>query len=397
MRCLLPLVGCFFLLFTVSGYSAVNNYNGEFPFKEGNFFLSQIKTDYGQIDNFLRSYDNKEDTSFLTISPEIFMQTQGSGNLFQLKANASYIKFDQFSDDNHYDFSLLSKFHVRFAESQKIFVSGYLADTYEYRGTGISLGAANLLDEGDTRRNGFINLGYLYGHKDSLARVKFLVGHRDFSYLTRKSITKPLAYDSNYVQGDFDYLITGKTYFSTKVQYESVSYDQNEDLDRKQYLGLAGIKWESTELTQLHFLIGYQSANFSNATFKTEDGFAWQVTMFWNPLERIRFDLSSGSDIKDSYKINKSVSVSNFYSMGLLYSFTDELTLSIDSKIVNEDIIGEFISSKEDHFEFKTNIEYQWRYWLSTYARFNYNTFDSTQLKYDFDLQAFSVGLEVIF
>lgn len=397
MRFLLPLVGCYFLLFTVTGYSAVNNYNGEFPFTEGNFLSTKIKTDFGQVDNFLRSNDNKQETSFLKIAPELFIQTQGSGNLFQLKANASYQTFDQFSDDNHYDFSLLSKFHLRFAESQKIFVSGYLADIYEYRGTGISLGEANTLAEGDTRRNGFINVGYLYGHKDSLARAKFLLGHRNFSYLTRKSITKSLAYDTNYAQGNFDYLITGKTYFSTKVQYERISYDKNQDLDRQQYLGLAGIKWESTELTQLHVLIGYQSASFANDTFKREDGFAWQLNMFWNPLERIRFNLSSGSEITDSYKIEKSVSVSNFYSFGLFYSFTDELTLTINSKIVNNDIVGEINTSKEENFEFKTNIDYQWRHWLSTYARFNYNTFDSSKLKHDFDLQAFSVGLEVIF
>ncbi len=101
MRFLLPLVGCYFLLFTVTGYSAVNNYNGEFPFTEGNFLSTKIKTDFGQVDNFLRSNDNKQETSFLKIAPELFIQTQGSGNLFQLKANASYQTFDQFSDDNH--------------------------------------------------------------------------------------------------------------------------------------------------------------------------------------------------------------------------------------------------------------------------------------------------------
>ena len=74
----------------------------------------------------------------------------------------------------------------------------------------------------------------MYGHNDSLASAKMLMGYRDFAYSTRKEITQFLAYSSNYFQGEFDYLVTGNTYLSAKVRYESFSYDLNADLERNQ-------------------------------------------------------------------------------------------------------------------------------------------------------------------
>lgn len=400
MRCLLLFIA--FISYSSMSFSDTvsssrDSLNGEFSFSEGNLLLTKIKTDFGQIDNFLRSYDDKQETNFFDVSPELFIQTQGDGSLFQLQAQASYFTFDEFSRDDHYDFSLLSKFHLRFAESEKIFITGFIADNYEYRGTGLSLGTPNSLAEGDTKRDEFLNIGYLYGHQDSLARAKFLVGYRDFSYLTRKHITKQLAYSSSYFQGEFDYLISGKTYFSTKMQYEDFSYDMNVDLERKQYLALAGVKWQSTELTQLHLLFGYQKAVFANKAFDDENRFAWQVNLLWNPLKRIRLNFSSGSEIKDSYKIVKSVNFANYYGVDLTYDFNQSLLLNVSTKVMSEDVIGIESEITEEHFETSMRIQYQWRHWLTAFTQYSYDSFDSTIATNDYDLQTASVGMVATF
>jgi len=375
--------------------SSIDSLNGEFSFSEGNLLSASIKTELGQIDNFLRSHDDKQETSFIELSPTLFVQTQETGSLFQLQAHASYFTFDEFNNDDHYDFSVLSKYHLRFTESHKTFLTAFIADNYEYRGTGLSLGKPNFLEEGDTKRDQFFNLGYLYGHQESLARAKILVGYRDFSYLTRKNITNQLTYSSNYFQGNFDYLISGNTYFSTKVQYENISYDMNADLERKQYLALAGMKWRSTELTQLHLLLGYEKAEFTNELFGEEDNFAWQVKLSWNPLERMSLEFNSGREIKDTYKIVKSVSLSNYYNFGLSYDFNEKLEFNIKGKIINEDVISVENNISEDHFETTARLQYQWRHWLSVLAQYNYNTFDSTRIIHDYDLKEVSVGIVI--
>jgi hypothetical protein len=393
----LAFIGYSAISFSETVSSSRDSLNGEFSFSEGNLLSTKINTDFGQIDNFLRSNDNKQATNFFEVSPELFIQTQGDGSLFQLQAKASYFTFDEFSSDDHFDFSLLSKFHLRFAESQKVFLTGYIADNYEYRGTGLSLGAPNTLKEGDTKRDEFVNVGYLYGHQDSLARAKFLVGYRDFAYSTRKNITEQLAYSSSYFQGNFDYLITGKTYFSTKMQYEDFSYDMNTDLERKQYLALAGVKWQSTELTQLHLLLGYEKAVFANKAFDDKNRFAWQINLLWSPLQRVRFNFASGSEIKDSYKIVKSVNFSNYYGVDLSYDFNQKLLLNVSGKVISEDVVGIDGEIKEDHVKTAVRMQYQWRHWLTAFAQFSYDSFDSTIVTNDYDLQVASLGVVASF
>ncbi|MBL4941769.1 MAG: outer membrane beta-barrel protein [Colwellia sp.] len=377
--------------------SSRDSLNGEFSFSEGNLLLTEIQASYSQVGNFLRSDNNKQKSTAFELSPELFIQTQGDGSLFQLQAKASYFTFDDFSRDDHYDFSVLSKFHLKFAESQKMFLTASIADTYEYRGTGLSLGRPESLDEGDTKRNEFLNIGYLYGHQDSLARVKLLAGYRDFAYLTRKNVTKRLAYSSSYLQGNFDYLITGNTYLSTKIQYENFSYEQNADLERKQYLALAGLKWHSTELTQLHLLFGYEKALFSNDAFGDKNRFAWQVNMLWNPLKRIEFKFTSGSEITDSYKIVKSVNFSNYYGIGLRYDFNERLLFNVSGKVANGDVVGIKNKTEEKRVTMTTRAQYQWRYWLSAFVQMSYEKFDSTIERNQYDLQTVSVGVVVTF
>jgi hypothetical protein len=171
----------------------------------------------------------------------------------------------------------------------------------------------------------------------------------------------------------------------------------NADLERQQYLALVGAKWRSTELTQLHVLLGYEQANFANDAFGTKDNFAWQVKMLWNPLTRIRLDFSSGSEIKDSYKIVKSISFSNYYDLGLSYDFNEKLEFTFRGKIIKEDVVSIESKIEENYFETTTRLQYQWRHWLSVFTQYNYNTFDSTRIMHDYNLQAISVGATVTF
>ncbi len=371
--------------------------NGDFSFSEGNLLQGSVKADLGQIDNFLRTETSKQNTSYVQISPELFIQTQGEESLFQIKATLDYLAFEKFSSDDHVDFSVLSKVHFKLAESQKLFVTGFIGDDYEYRGTGLSLGEPSSIDEGDTKRNEFFNVGYLYGHQDSLARAKILLGYRDFSYQTRASLTSQLSYSSNYLQADFDYLITGKTYFSTKVQLEDFNYQANVDLERKQYLALAGVKWHSSELTQLHLLMGYEKAVFNNETFANKARFAWQINLLWNPIERIRINFGSGSQISDSFKIAKSINFSDYYSVDLTYDFTDRIALNMSGKMIKEDVVEVDNEIEEEHFETTVRLQYHWREWLSIFTQFSYDNFDSTVVINNYDVQAASVGVVVTF
>jgi len=385
------------LSFSKAISSKIDNLNGEFSFTEGNLLSSSIETSLTQTDNFLRSQDNNQTITTGELSPELFIQKQSAGSLFQLQAAGKYQANSNFSQDNHLDYSLLSKFHLRFAQSQKVFVTGFITDKYEARGTGLSLGDADSLVEGDSKRNKFFNVGYLYGHEDSQARAKFIAGYRDFGYQTRKSVTQHLSYSSQYFQGNFDYLMSGKTYFSTKIEYEDFSYRNNDELERQQYQALAGVKWRSTELTQLHLLFGYEKTFFANNAFAEEDRFAWQVNFLWSPLERLRLNVNSGTSIKDSYKITQSINFADSYGLTVSYDVNERLTLQFSGKLVHEDVVATDNTTSEDHIENSLGMQYQWQHWLSVFARYQYDSFDADIVTNNYDVQALSTGVVITF
>jgi len=385
------------LSFSKAVSSNIDNLNGEFSFTEGNLLSSSIEASLGRSNNFLNSQHDKKSITTVDLSPELFIQKQSEGTLFQLQALGEYQANSNFSQDNHLDYSLLSKFHLRFAQSQKVFVTGFITDKYEARGTGLSLGDADSLLKGDTKRNQFFNVGYLYGHEDSQARAKFIAGYRNFGYQTRKNVTQQLSYSSQYFQGNFDYLMSGKTYFSTKIEYEDFSYSNNDALERQQYQALAGVKWRSTELTQLHLLLGYEKAIFEHNAFAEEDRFAWQVNFLWSPLQRLRFNVTSGSSIKDSYKIRQSINFADAYGLTVSYDVNDRLTLQLSGKLVNEDVVSTDSTISEDHIENLLQMQYQWQHWLSFFARYQYDSFDADIVLNNYDVQVISTGVVITF
>ncbi|MCI2285099.1 hypothetical protein L3081_19045 [Colwellia sp. MSW7] len=105
------------MLFSVAVYGAVSNINGASPFSEGNFFSTKITNELDQIDNYLRHYENRQETRFLKAYPQLFLQTQGSDNLCQLQAKARDSSLDKFSSDDYYDLHdiLVFTFYSKFA------------------------------------------------------------------------------------------------------------------------------------------------------------------------------------------------------------------------------------------------------------------------------------------
>jgi len=210
--------------------ASVDSYNGQFRYVEGNIIEGEVQSKFGVVDNFFSSNENPQTTNFFAVTPSIFLQAQLNENLLQISAKSEYVKFSDFSQDDHNDISLLSKYHLKLAQSQKLFVTGAYKESYEYRGQGLSLGDGEALDEGDNKEQYFINAGYLYGHEKSIARAKVLIGHRSFAYQTRKEQTRKLSYIGDYIQGGFDYLISGKSYLTSKLQYENIDYSENDAL-----------------------------------------------------------------------------------------------------------------------------------------------------------------------
>ena len=377
---------------------SADNFNGEFTYIEGNALQGKVDSEFGYNDNFLLTEVDKKTTSYFVISPSLFAQKQINAHLFQFLADSNLYKFTKFKQDSHSDISTLSKYHLKLAHSQKLFVTASFKKSYEYRGEGLSLANADTLLEGDNKKSYFVNTGYLYGHENSIAKAEFLIGKRGFSYSTRRNETRKLDLTGNYLQANFDYLISGKSYFSSKIQVESIDYQYNDSLNRKQYSALIGLKWKTTSITELAMLFGYEKASFNHKNLtdiqavNDQTSFVWQGNITWQPIERITFNASTNRNIMESDKLINSITISDSYSFRANYVFSPQWSFSNEFKVVNKNIAINSRSLDESSLVNKLSASYQWRDWLAIYANYKFKTFDSSEI--DFDVNSYSIGLK---
>ena len=144
-------------------------------------------------------------------------------------------------------------------------------------------------------------------------------------------------------------------------------------------------------------LFGYEKAQFDNSLFKSNNRFAWQVSVLWNPIQRLKLNFISGSEIKNSNKIEKSVNYANYYGVKLDYDFTDRFLLHISSKLMDDEFVGLENLTKEDHISASMRLQYRWRHWLNAFVQYSYDNFDSTIIKDNYDLRMASFGFVVTF
>ncbi len=381
------------LNFYQANAASVNSYNGKFRYVEGNVFEGEVQSKFGVVDNFFSSHDNPQASNFFEVSPSVFLQAQFDENLLQISAKSQYVKFSDFSQDDHNDISLLSKYHLKLAQSQKLFVTSAYKESYEYRGQGLSLGDGQALEEGDNKEQYFINAGYLYGHEKSVARAKILVGHRSFAYQTRREQTRKLDLTGDYLQGSFDYLISGKSYLTSKLQYEKINYSDNDALTRKQYSALLGLKWQSTYATEVKLLFGYEKALFADSDLSDETSFVWQGNLTWRPLERLSISALTGRNIQDSNKLDNSISVVDSYAFNINYAFTERVSLYTNTKIANKSITSSSTVIDEDTLSTGIGSKYQWRDWLAVSVDYHYNDLASSQPNHSYDTNRYSLNL----
>ncbi len=380
-------------IFAVSEDIKENTHNADFFFEPGNIFNADINTKAGYIDNFLFSESNKESTSFFNIAPTVFIQTEAERNLFQLYGKISYYSFNDFSDDNHNDTTIIGKYHYKFSQNQRLAFTGSFKDTFEYRGTGISQGDANALTEGDEMQNTFVNAGYYYGQEESVARLSILLGARNSEYTTRRDKTQIFDYEGQYLKGSFDYYLSGKSYFRSEFAYEQVSFDNNPIIDRDVYSALIGYKWESSIISHVDILLGFETLAFDASDREKDDKFVWKVDVNWSPVEYVNVLFNSTRTFQENNQNGSEYKVVDEYKLNIGHQFTDFVTASISLAIKNQDVI--FVDSirEEDYQYAGLLLRYIRNERLNFYLEYNFTGLDSTKEIDNFDRNMISAGL----
>ncbi|XQW84882.1 outer membrane beta-barrel protein [Thalassotalea piscium] len=361
----------------------------------GNELTFALQSKMGVIDNFLYENTNTEQTTFVKISPSIRIQTQFSHHLLQLVAKSEHVFYQEFSQDNHSNFSLNPSYQFKLAANKTVFVDALHSEHYETRGTGLSLGNAHSLEVGDTKQDTTIHGGFLYGSENSVAKLSIRLGQEHSRYTTRRAFTKLLDVESSFINPSFDYLIGGGSYFATEVKAEHIVYKYNTALSKNKYVGLVGLKWQPSIITDFTFLLGYQEIQFEQSSLSNDSAIKWRVNVGWQPLEDLAFSLMSERDFAEANKLQDSYRLVDNISLGLRKTWNDYVTLKTTLGYSSEDVFSQTLVSTEEYLTSNITINYQRNTWLSMYVAYDYNDLDTSENDLSYQRNSLSFGFSV--
>jgi hypothetical protein len=368
----------------------------DFSIESGNKLTANVTSEIGYISNFLYQNTSEQDTSYWKVTPNVFFQTQMKRHLLQFNTQISHVSFNEFMDDDHSNIMVSPKYHFKIDNNKTLSTSLSYKEQYEYRGTGVSFGEAESISTGDEFKNVELKMGYLYGHHDSVAKLKIEVGLLDFSYLTRRAITQQLDREETFSHLSFDYLLSGKSYLATDVEYREIRSPNNALLDKDKVVMLAGWKWQSTGITEFQALIGYQQIDFSAPELASDDGFKWQVNANWKPSTFSLLSLTSNRDFEEANRLSNSYRVVDRHKIELMNKFTDYFQASAAIGFRKEEVIYSNEVNEEHYSFYELSVNYQRNEWLRFYSRFVYSDMDATLEAEDYQRHSISVGFSVI-
>ncbi|GAA6205136.1 outer membrane beta-barrel protein [Thalassotalea sp. SU-HH00458] len=378
------------VFFSVSGF-AKDYFNTE----SGNFFNLSLHSEVGQTDNFLFTNQHEQQTSFITLSPSIALQTQFDNQLFNLEFESEHIKFQDFSKDDHTNYTLAPRYQFKIAANKAFFIKTTIANIYENRGTGLTLGKANLLTKGDKRESSDFSVGYMYGSQTSVAKLTAELGQFTHQYNTRRDQTYLLDQQKRYANISFDYLLSGQSYLATNIAFENITFEHNNVLNKKKYTALAGMKWQTTEISQLALLLGYQQIKFAQTAFHDDDGFKWRFDWQWHPIYSTKVVISTERDFQEANRLSNSYRIVDNFDIKLTSRLSDLFNATAIVGTKREKIIYQQGKEKEHFLYSQFTVQYQRNEWLSFYLKYQYQDLDASEIMLDYQRNSISIGFDV--
>tara|TARA_R110000737_G_scaffold334844_1_gene353298 strand:- start:500 stop:1663 length:1164 start_codon:yes stop_codon:yes gene_type:complete len=354
-----------------------------------------LASEAGYIDNFLYQARDEQSTAYYTLSSDLAFTSKTQQSAFNFDAKIASYSFNKFENDEHTDFTIAPTYQFKFSQNQRFYLSAHWLNDYTYRGTGLTLGEAETLSKGDKRQSVATGVGYEFGTLDSQGRLNVEVNYHESEFKTRRIITSRLDTEILSIKSSFDYLLSGKTYLAFDVDYKATEYPNAELTNRDSITGLVGIKWFTTVISELKFLVGYQNLNFEDSRLSDDSAFKWQFDYTWRPSNYTQVHIVSNRSFDESYRLISSYRLAQTHQINLEHAFTDYFKVYTAFGINNEKFITLNKVQKEDYIFSTLMLDYQHSDRLSIQLSYDYKSLDANIAASNYLYNSFALKVKV--
>ncbi|MBA6391152.1 outer membrane beta-barrel protein [Colwellia sp. BRX10-3] len=343
-----------------------------------------LASEAGYIDNFLYQADNEQGTAYYSLSSDLALTSKSQQSAFNFDAKLATYFFNKFDNDDHTDFTIIPKYQLKFSQNQRLYMSALWLNSYNYRGTGLSLGEAETLSKGDEKENVGASIGYEYGTLESQGKLNFEVTYNENEFTTRRADTRRLDTEILNVKSSFDYLLSGKTFLAFDIDYKNTQYPNNPIINRDSFAGLVGVKWYTTVISELNFLVGYQQLKFDDNRLSDDDAFKWRFDYIWRPSDFTQVHIRSKRNFDESYRLISSYRLAQTHQIDLEHAFSENLNVLATVGINSEKFISPQNTQKEDYVFSTLTLDYQYSDRLSLQLNYHYKSLEASADKFDY-------------
>jgi hypothetical protein len=251
-------------------------------------------------DNLFRSEDDEKSTWILDTTPEVQTWLQNGNSTYSVSMQLQDFRYDSSMDDDFTDYRGNLDLHHEFNARNTLDVVGEWYDGHEERGTGLSDGnIADRIDKPVELETVDFGVRYTLGNQDTVARVEAGYLYYDREYQNYRTETQFRDYDQDRLDVAFYYTLAPRTDLLAEIRYIENRYDvvnlddPDGSYDSDEYNYYVGFAWDTSAKTSGTLKLGWFDREYRSVARETNDGFSWEVDVFYKPRNYSEVNLES--------------------------------------------------------------------------------------------------------
>lgn len=371
----------------VSAPALANLKPGSFMTKDGAEITPTLQTGISSNNNFFSTPTDESSRLVWSISPNIIALIEDGPDSYKLDLGTSSSFHNKDSVDNFTQINIGAGVHKEFTSQHRVDVNAKADWLYEPRGSGLTEGLGNTVDELVKYQQNNILGRYEYGAQSSKAQVAFSAGFFSKQYQNFRDVSQFRDYDKSLLGVTGYYNTQAATRTFLEVKQENYRYDVLQangiSRDSNDVKVLLGIEWEATAVTSGTVKLGYQNKDFSSSQRENFSGLSWEAAVNWQPLSYSSVQLMTSRAAKDPLVQGDYIKES-VYGVKWTHSWSDYLSSLASLNYIDEQYTGD-IGRKDKTKNARLGLNYIANNFgmVSTYIDFIDR--DSTQNTIEFD------------
>jgi hypothetical protein len=339
------------------------------------------------VDNLFRTKDNEKDTWQTITTPRVEAWLQSGVNTYALSYQAVDYRYYSSSDDNYVDQEVGLDIHHEFNAKNSVNVFAQYYDGHEERGTGLTDGFSQIIDEPVEYERTTAGGDYTFGNLESKGRLNLAAKTEAYDYQNFRDVTQYRDRDTNTMAGTFFWRVGAKTDALLEVRYIENEYNKtNSDnifgsLDSEEYNYLVGMSWDATSTVTGSAKVGSYDRSYSSSARQDDDGFQWEVDLTYKPRTYSSIQLETSRFSRETNGLGDSINTEEL-KLGWDHDWSGRSSTRVGVRAAQEDYSG--TNRNDDRIDVEASYNYAAKRWIDLGMGIRYEDRDSNENFFDY-------------